>query len=774
MLVVQVTQERHFFLGVPVDALATVTQLVHQRTKRSEARVGVRVVPLNGDEVGRGLARDQVALAPLPILHIERLAQLGRSVVQQRQGNHVFLDTQVAFGGFGERLGDALVDLPVTARFPGRIGSGGQRVDERVHVGGIQIVLLVPGGRRQNDVGIQTGGGHAEVKGHQQVEFAFRRFVMPFDLFRLGATFVAQILALQAALGTQQVLEHVLVALTGGPQQVGSPDKHIARMVLGRFRILTGKRQGAVFHGLRHIVRHFHSGFFCLSSNTQRVAVELRGRRQPAHALGAHVVVNQATAEFGLVRQRRQDLVDTQLLVTPLARMGVEEGGGVHMPGRTLPVQTKGQGLPAGLRTQFFLAYVVSPTATALADAATHDQHVDQAAVVHVHVVPVVHTGTDDDHGTALGLVGVIGELTGNADHFLGGDAGDLFLPGRGVRLNFVIGSGTVILAQATANAVVGDHQVIDGNHTSFGAVRKLHFAGTQLVLEDVLDFHVFEVIMLDTTEVREGDVHNVIVLLDHGQLQVDVGAFGGLLQVPLALFTPAVANGTIGSRQLTGGFINGDGFPLGVVFFTQPVHQVTGAQEAARNETAVILLFQHDQVRHVGVATHVVGEVLTGVVDVELFQDHVAHGHAQSGVGTLLGVHPLVGQLGDFGVVRSNGDGFGALVTHLGEEVGVRGTGLGYVGAPGNDVAGVVPVGGFRHVGLLTPGLGRGRRQVAVPVVEAHAHAADHGQVTAAGSIGDHGHSGNRREADDAIRAMLLGGVDVGGANQLVDFIPA
>ncbi len=444
------------------------------------------------------------------------------------------------------------------------------------------------------------------------------------------------------------------------------------------------------------------------------------------------------------------------------------------MPGRTLPVQTKGQGLPAGLRTQLFLAYIVSPTATALADTATHDQHVDQAAVVHVHVVPVVHTGTHDDHGTALGLVGVVGKLTGNADHFVGGDAGDLFLPGRGIGLHFVVGGSTVVLAQATADAVVGHHQVVNGDHAPFGAVRQLHLAGTQLVLEDVLDFHVLEVVVLDTTEVREGDVHNFIVLLDHGQLQVDVGALGGLLQVPLALFAPAVANGTIGRRQLTGGLIDRDGFPLGVVFFTQPVHQVTGAQEAARHEAAVILLFQHDQVRHVGVATHVVGEVLTGVVDVELFQDHVAHGHAQSGIGALLGVHPLVGQLGDFGVIRSNGDGLGALVANFGKEVGVRGTGLGYVGAPGNDIAGVVPVCGFRHVGLLTPGLRGGRRQVAVPVVEAHADATDHGQVTAAGCVGDHGHGRNRREADDAVWAMLFGGVNVGGANQLVDFIPA
>ena len=386
----------------------------------------------------------------------------------------------------------------------------------------------------------------------------------------------------------------------------------------------------------------------------------------------------------------------------------------------------------------------------------------------------MVHTGTDDDHGTALGLVGVVGELTGNTDHFLGGHAGDLFLPGWSVRLHFVVGGGAVIVAQATADAVVGDHQVIDGDHTAFGTIRQFHFAGAELVLEDVLDFHVLKMVVLDASEVWEGNIDDVVVLLDHGELKVYVGAFGGLLQVPLAFFTPTVADGAIRRGQLTRGFINSDGFPLGVVFFTQAVHQIAGTQETTWYEAAVVLFFQHDQIRHVGVAAYVIGKVFAGPVDMELFENHVTHGHAQGRISALLGVHPLVGQFGDLGVVRRDGHGLGALVAHFGEKVGIRRPGLGNVGAPGDDVAGVVPVRRFRHVGLLTPGLRRGRRQVAVPVVEAHAHATDHGQVTTAGGVGDHGHGGNRREADNAIRAMLFGGVDIGGANQLVDFVPA
>ncbi len=150
-----------------------------------------------------------------------------------------------------------------------------------------------------------------------------------------------------------------------------------------------------------------------------------------------------------------------------------------------------------------------------------------------------------------------------------------------------------------------------------------------------------------------------------------------------------------------------------------------------------------------------------------------MAHGHGERGVGALLGVQPDVGQLGHFGVVGRDRHRLGALVAHLGEEVGVGRARLRHVGAPGDDERAVVPVGRFGHVGLLTPDLRAGRWQVAVPVVEAHAHAANQRQVAGAGGVADHGHGGNGREADDAVGAVLLDGVDVGGGDQLVDLVP-
>jgi len=151
-----------------------------------------------------------------------------------------------------------------------------------------------------------------------------------------------------------------------------------------------------------------------------------------------------------------------------------------------------------------------------------------------------------------------------------------------------------------------------------------------------------------------------------------------------------------------------------------------------------------------------------------------VAHGHGQRRVGALFGVQPDVGQFGDFGVVGRDRHRFGALVAHLGKEVRVRGARLRHVRAPSDDVARVVPVGRFGHVGLLAPDLRAGGRQVAVPVVKAHAHAADEAHVARAGGVGHHAHGGNRRKTDDAVGAVFFDRIDVGAGDELVDFVPS
>ena len=584
------------------------------------------------------------------------------------------------------------------------------------------------------------------------------------------------------------------MAFARGTQQVGAPHEQVARPVVGVVGVFATHAQRTVLERLHRVVLGVHAGGLRVLDQLQRVGLQLRRTGQPAHALGAHVVVDQAAAELRFVGQRREDFLDAELFVAPLVGVGIEEAGAVHLARRTHPVQRESQRGPAGLRAQLFLAHVVRPAAAALADAAAHHQHVDDAAVVHVAVVPVVHRRADDDHGLAFGLVGVVGELARHRDHLVALDAGDLLLPGRRVGQVLVVVGGGVLARQATRHAVVGHRQVEhrgDQGVALFTGLAQLDAAHRHLAHDHAIGgvglLVGLEVGRVVAAEIREGDLAHFVLAafaLHQAELELDLVVAAGFLvfEVPLAEVVtlagaPAEADGAVGQHDLVG-LVDRDGLPLGVVLLAELAVEVAGAQVAAGYDHGAAVgqgaLFELHQVRHVGIATHVVVEIRRALVEIELFEDHMAHGHGDRRVGALLGVHPQVAQLADLGVVGRDRDRLGALVAHLGEEVGVGRAGLGHVGTPGDDVGGVVPIGRFGHVGLLAPDLRTGRRQVAVPVVEAHAHATDQRQVARAGRVADHGHGRDRREADHAVGAVFLGGVDVGAGDDLVDLVPA
>ena len=148
-------------------------------------------------------------------------------------------------------------------------------------------------------------------------------------------------------------------------------------------------------------------------------------------------------------------------------------------------------------------------------------------------------------------------------------------------------------------------------------------------------------------------------------------------------------------------------------------------------------------------------------------------HGQEGGGVGALPHRHPEIGELHVLGVVRRHGYDLGSLVTGLDGEVRVRCARHRQIGAGDDEIGRVVPVGRFRHVGLLAPGLWAGSRQVAVPVVEGTAGRADQAEVTRSGRIGDHRHGRDRRETIDAVRAPFVYGVNVGGGDDFGDFFP-
>ena len=347
---------------------------------------------------------------------------------------------------------------------------------------------------------------------------------------------------------------------------------------------------------------------------------------------------------------------------------------------RTLPVKGKRQRLPAGLRTQFFLTHVVRPAAAALADAAAEDQHVDQTTVVHIEVIPVVKTRTDDDHGTTVGLIGVFRKLAGDTHDLRAWNAGDLLRPCRGISLHVVIAGGAVFITQTAFQAVVRHGQVIDGGDQRGSPVGQLQAFHRQLVHQHVFQLNLVEVLGTFAAKVREAHISNLVLATQHAQTQFRLftGRAVTLLKVPLALLAPAEADRAVWRHQLTVAVI-GDGFPLWVIFLAQRVHQIGGAQRTACGVVAVTL-FEHHQHRHVSVATDVVGEVLAWFIQVELAQHDVAHRHRHRGIGPLFRCQPQIAQLGDFGVVRGHRHGFGAFVTHLGKEVRVRRTGLRHV----------------------------------------------------------------------------------------------
>ena len=207
----------HFHLGVPANALAAVAHFFKQWPQSREALEGVGVVALDHRNAGRRLAGDQIALAALPVAHAKGLGQLGRGVVHERRQHHFFFHTQMAHTDLAKGFGKALVNVPIALALPGRVYRRGERVDEGMHVAGVQIVLLVPGSSGQHDVGIQAGGAHAKVQRDQEVELAFGRILVPLHLGRLGII-SSQIFALHAVGGAQQMLHEIFMALAGRSQ----------------------------------------------------------------------------------------------------------------------------------------------------------------------------------------------------------------------------------------------------------------------------------------------------------------------------------------------------------------------------------------------------------------------------------------------------------------------------------------------------------------------------------------------------------------------------
>jgi hypothetical protein len=114
-------------------------------------------------------------------------------IVQQRNGHQILLDAQMPFSQFAEFFGNPFINLPVGTGFPGRVNRRRQGVNKGVHVRGVHVVLFVPGGRRQYDIGIHAGGRHAEIQGGHQIQLADSAVIDPFGFVRFKAATFAQV-----------------------------------------------------------------------------------------------------------------------------------------------------------------------------------------------------------------------------------------------------------------------------------------------------------------------------------------------------------------------------------------------------------------------------------------------------------------------------------------------------------------------------------------------------------------------------------------------------
>ena len=172
-------------VGDPVRPLDARAELLHQRPDRAPLLADARIVAIDDDQLRHRLAGNRLALAGSPVADLtERLGDLVGRVVQQRRGDHVAADAEMAFGQLREPLRDPRERVPVALVLPWRRHRLVEGVDERVQVGRREVVLLVPGRRRQDDVGEERVAGHPEVDRGQQVELALRRLLVPVHLLR--------------------------------------------------------------------------------------------------------------------------------------------------------------------------------------------------------------------------------------------------------------------------------------------------------------------------------------------------------------------------------------------------------------------------------------------------------------------------------------------------------------------------------------------------------------------------------------------------------------
>ena len=637
-------------------------------------------------------------------------------------------------------------------------------MQEGVHIGRGDIVLLVPGSGGEHHIREQSRGGHTEIRGDQQIQLALRGILVPLDLTRNGFLVVGTLHVVHAA---HKVLEEVALTLSGGAEQVRAPQHQGTRPVHGVVHVFNRELQITGVQTLSQVVgvvlrlTPCHC-LFSFISQVEGVLGELRVERHPAHTdrAGHHVcgvyVLQLALTEGGL------QVVGGVTVLTELVGVHVPEAGTDHMTRRAAPVQSVRHIGQTGERTRLLLTHIVGPAAAVTALAPGQVQQSQNSAVGGICVVPLANTSAEDDHGTTVRVDSVLRKLACHADYGLRRNRSNLLLPCRGVLDRpVVVARGPFTGQPGAPNTVGSEHQVEDG--------------GDFLAL-DVADGHTTGNNVAVALGVVEGGKFNLdCCSLTLGQIADRQNGFAAIqFKVPVTLIGLRVTmpHGAVGNENLTGFAVHHGGLEGGVLLVLLPRQRRSG-QELGGHLGTVFTSFEGNQERKIRVGQREVLKELHALIHVVFLKNDVTHRHSQRRVGACLCGQPFISELGVVGVVGANRDNLGAAVTHLGDPVGIRGTGHGNVRTPHDQVGSIPPVTGFGHVGLIAKDLRGGHGKVGVPVVEAGHHAANKLDETHASAEGDHRHCRNRGEAGAAVGPVVLNGVHMSGRNKFECFSP-
>ena len=376
----------------------------------------------------------------------------------QRDRDHVGAGVEMAVTELRDLLREQAEGLEVRAGLPRRVDRRVEGMHERVHVRRGQVVLLVPGGRREHEVRKQGRGGHAEIEGGEQVELAVLGVLPPHHV--PPAMALGCLVGTQRRVGAQQVLEEVLVALGRRAQQVRAPHRQDLGRVAGPVRVLGREPHRAVLDPAHHMLGRGDPGRGGLVAEIERVLRERGERGHPAQTRRHGHQVRGAHPGEAVLARRRGEGVRAVRVVLPLPGVQVEERGRDHLPRRPRPVQTHRDLLEAGQRADLLLADVVGPAATVDALRPGEDGQREERPVDQVRVEPVVGARTHEDHRPAAGLQGVLRELATDLLGLLRRYARVFLLPGRGVGMRVVV-TGRPLTGKALAgHTELGHHQI--------------------------------------------------------------------------------------------------------------------------------------------------------------------------------------------------------------------------------------------------------------------------------------------------------------------------